>query len=158
MAQGVTRLPQRVTKRSDEKGFSRHHSFGSRHFLRQPRHSFGSHHSFKRVIHRSKINPGIAITAQNTKKPAHPSHAASQPVGAAAITRGTPIRLESSAYWVAVKRRSVSAAMKPTNAAVPRPAVKFSIATTVASAPAVGGTIVSTAKPNVEIICPKPKI
>jgi len=46
--------------------------------------------------------------------------------------------------------------MNPTKAAVPMPAVRFSIATTVANAPTLCGYQASTTKPSVEIIWPKP--
>ena len=98
----------------------------------------------------------MAISAHSKKKPGQPSQIANRPVGAASNTRGTPIRLDSNAYCVAVKRRSVSAPMKPTNAAVPRPAVKFSTATTAASAARSGGYQARMTKPSVEIIWPNP--
>ena len=64
------------------------------------------------------------------KKPSHPIFFARKPVGADAITLGTPIRLVRSAYWVAVNYLFVMLAMKATNAAVPIPALRFSKAMT----------------------------
>ena len=56
--------------------------------------------------------PGRAMRVQRMKKVGHPVDWAIMPVVDEMITRGTPIRLESRAYWVAVNRLSVTLAMK----------------------------------------------
>ena len=56
-------------------------------------------------------NPGMAIRAQAIKKLSQPMCWARKPVGVAAITRGTPMRLLNRAYCVAVKRLSVMLAI-----------------------------------------------
>jgi len=52
------------------------------------------------------------MTVQNMKNPSHPRRAARNPVGAAAMTLGIPIRLLSRAYWVAVNFLLVMLAIK----------------------------------------------
>ena len=59
-------------------------------------------------------SPGMAIKAQKMKNDSHPRYFTIKPVGAEAITLGTPIRLLKRAYWVAVKRLSVILAIKAT--------------------------------------------
>lgn len=72
----------------------------------------------------------MAIKVQKIKKLPHPRFLTKNPVGAEANTRGTPIRLVSSAYWVAVNFLFVMLAMKAAYAAVPMPLLRFSKAIT----------------------------
>src|SRR4051812_6697872 len=78
------------------------------------------------AITESSRRPGKQISAQKRKKPDHPSFSARIPVVAPNKTLGTPMRLESKAYCVAVKRLFVTLAMYPAYAEVPIPAVKVS--------------------------------
>ena len=69
-------------------------------------------HLFQVANFRSSNIPGTAAKAQAIKKGSQPRFFAKKPVGAEAITRGTPIRLVKSAYWVAVNLLLVMLAMK----------------------------------------------
>jgi hypothetical protein len=72
----------------------------------------------------------MAIKVQRIKKLSHPRRLAKNPVGAEANTRGTPIRLVSKAYCVAVYFLFIMLAMKAAYAAVPMPLLMFSKAIT----------------------------
>lgn len=60
---------------------------------------------------RRSTKPGTAISAHRAKNRNQPKDSAMMPVGAEASTRGTPIRLDSRAYWVAVNFLLVMLAM-----------------------------------------------
>ena len=73
-----------------------------------------------------------------------------KPVGADTRTLGTPIRLDSRAYCVAVNRLWVMLAINAAKAEVPMPPVKFSKAMTADRAGTLGPVYVSSMKPAVE--------
>ncbi len=98
------------------------------------------------------------MRVQTIKKPSQPIFFAKKPVGAEATTRGTPMRLERSAYCVAVNLLFVMLAINATYAAVPMPPLRFSKAITPERAGILWPILARAANHAVDIAWRNPKI